>query len=51
MMQHERDDSGKGGLPQSGIHNEVVAEIIELVSRLDQRKLDMVHRFIKTLLK
>lgn len=45
-----KQPKGKEELLQSGVHKELVDEILKLLMVLDGRKLEIVHRFIKTLI-
>lgn len=44
------DQAGKGELLRDGVHKEKMDEIYLMLNKLDDRKLSIVHRFIKRLI-
>ena len=45
----EQKNVWKEGLLQDGVHKELADEIYLMLNKLDDRKLSIVHRFIKRL--
>lgn len=50
MEQHKTDETGKEKLLRDGVHKKLSDEIKSMIDKLDDRKLNIVHRFIKRLI-
>lgn len=49
MKNVDRDEAVGDGLPVGGVHKELVDEIMSLLARLDERKLQIVRHFVEEL--
>lgn len=49
MAEKLKQAEGEGELLQQWVHKERIDDILKQLKALDERKLEIVHRFIKTL--